>query len=269
MRKKTVGIVGCGTIGLALAEVLFKELQHVVGLVYVCDHHPEKAITLAKKFKKARIVNLPYLIKKSDIVLETGSVQAAQAILALPLRSAQDVLIMSVGGLLKFNDPLRLLHQKKAHFWIPSGAISGLDALWSSKQAGLESVKLITRKPPQGLDQADYFKTHPFPKLIGTSEVCVFRGNARQAVINFPQNINVAAVLSIAGLGAEKTLVEIWTSNKYKANQHEITIKSRAGEIISVTKNVPSKQNPKTSALAVYSAIACLKNIFSRIRIGA
>ncbi len=269
MKKKSVGIVGCGTIGLALAEVLFKELQHVVSEVYACDHHPEKALNLSRKFKKAKIVSLPVLIRKSDIVLESGSVQAAQEVLALPLRRTQDVLIMSVGGLLKFNDPLKLLHQKKAHFWIPSGAISGLDALWSSKQAGLESVKLITRKPPQGLDQAEYFKTHPFPNLIGSSEVCVFRGNARQAVINFPQNINVAAVLSIAGLGAEKTLVEIWTSNKYKANQHEIRITSKAGEITSVTKNVPSKQNPKTSALAVYSAIASLKNIFSRIRIGA
>lgn len=269
MKKKSVGIVGCGTIGLALAEVLFKELQDVVSEVYVCDHHPEKAVILAHKFKKAKIVSLPVLIKKSTIVLESGSTQAVQEILNLPLRADQDVLIMSVGGLLKTNDPLALLHKKKAHFWIPSGAVSGLDAIWSSKQAGLQSVKLITRKPPQGLDQADYFKTHPFPKLIGTSEVCVFRGNARQAVINFPQNINVAAVLSIAGLGAEKTMVEIWTSNKYKSNQHEVRVVSKAGEIMSITRNVPSKQNPKTSALAVYSAVASLKNIFSRIRIGA
>lgn len=269
MKKKSVGIVGCGTIGLALAEVLFKELQHVVAEVYVCDHHADKAVILARKFKKAKIVNLPTLIQKSDIVLESGSVQAAGEILNLPLRENQDVLIMSVGGLLEFSDPLKVLHQKKAHFWIPSGAVSGLDAIWSSKQAGLKSVKLITRKPPQGLDQADYFKKHPFPKLTGDKEVCIFRGSAREAVKNFPQNINVAAVLSIAGLGATKTQVEIWTSKKYTSNQHEVKVFSGAGEIMSVTRNVPSKQNPKTSALAVYSAIASLKNIFSRIRIGA
>lgn len=269
MKKKIVGIVGCGTIGLALAEVLFKQLQDVVSEVYVCDHHPEKAVILARKFKKAKIVDLPALVKKCDIILETGSVKAAHEVLSCPLRANQDVLIMSVGGLLKTPDPLTLLHEKKAHFWIPSGAIAGLDALWSSKQAGLQSVRLITRKPPKGLDQAEYFQMHPFPKLNDTNEVCVFRGNASQAVKNFPQNINVAAVLSIAGLGAGKTMVEIWTSNKYKSNQHEVRVTSKAGEIVSITKNVPSRQNPKTSALAVYSAIASLKNIFSRIRIGA
>jgi hypothetical protein len=89
-----------------------------------------------------------------------------------------------------------------------------------------------------------------------------------EAVKAFPQNINVAAVLSLAGIGPEKTVVEIWTSNAYLFNQHEVMIEGKSGTIQTITRNVPSPDNPKTSALAVYSAIATLGRIFSSVRIG-
>ena len=116
--------------------------------------------------------------------------------------------------------------------------------------------------------EADYFKNKKFPVLRGQEEKRIFQGSARKATQVFPQNINVAAVLSLAGIGADKTCVEIWTSNAYRRNQHEVVIKGASGEIKAQTSNLPSKTNPKTSALAIYSAIAALRKIFSPVQIG-
>ena len=89
-----------------------------------------------------------------------------------------------------------------------------------------------------------------------------------QAVRNFPQNINVGAVLSLSGMGPRKTKIEIWTSNAYRTNQHEVVIEAGSGKIRTITQNIPAKENPKTSALAIYAAVATLRKMFSAVRVG-
>ena len=269
MARKKIGIIGCGTIGSSLAKAVSRGLSGQATLAFISEHRPEKAEKLKRKLHSGvQIVSMAELVRRSDIIVEAASAAAAAEVLKLNLKSGQDVLIMSVGGLLKVKNPLAVLKNKKARFWIPSGALCGIDGLLGSAQAGLKSVKIVTRKPPQGLNQAPHFQKHKFPELRGNEEKRVFVGSALEAVKSFPQNINVAAVLSLAGLGARKTRVEIWTSNAYRSNRHEVFIRSGAGEIHTLTNNVPSRENPKTSAMAIYSAIAILEKIFSTVRIG-
>ncbi len=99
-------------------------------------------------------------------------------------------------------------------------------------------------------------------------ETVIFKGKALDAIKNFPQNINVAGLLSIAGLGIRNTLVKIITSPEYKVNSHEVQIESKAGKIKTVCENVAFKENPKTSYLAALSAMAVLKNMFEPVRMG-
>ena len=159
--------------------------------------------------------------------------------------------------------------KKCGKIWIPSGAVAGIDGLLAAREKGIHGVRLITKKPPASLKQAPYFRKRKFPSLSGKQTKRVFRGTAAQAVKAFPQNINVSAVLSLAGLGAKKTQVEIWTSRAFRYNQHEVIIEGPFGKIRTVTMNLPSEENPKTSALAIFSAMATLRKIFSTIQIGS
>ena len=264
MAKVKVGIIGCGAIGSALAKMIDRRFSRQARLCYLCDRDSRKASAFRKKLKsRPEVLEWRRLIKKSDLVIEAASASVSGTIAQTALRTGKNVLIMSVGGLLG-----KTMKAGKGKLWIPSGAIAGLDGLLAAKEAGLKSVRLVTRKPPKGLIGAPYFKKKKFPKLAGGKEYCLFKGKASEAVRSFPQNINVAALLSLAGLGPEKTRVEIWTSNAYRANQHEVTVVSAAGEIRAVTKNVPFPENPKTSALAAFSAAALLRKIFASVRAG-
>ncbi len=267
MKRLKVGIIGCGTIGTAVAGQIVRKFRTRVQIAGLCDRDTQKAARLARSLR----LNVPVLgwreiVRRSDLIVEAASASVSAVIAEEGLRQGKQVMVMSVGGLLRAD--LAKLQKYTGKLWVPSGAVAGIDAVQAAAQAGLKSVTLRTRKPPAGLKDAPYFQRRRFPVLRGKKEVCVFRGTAREAVRFFPQNINVAAVLSLAGIGAARTRVEIWTSRAYKSNRHEIIAEGRAGRVETVTDNVPAPANPKTSALAYYSALAVLEKILSTVRIG-
>ncbi len=267
IKKKKIGIIGCGAIGSFLARIVKTELSHCSELHFLCDRKEEKIQALRKKLRlRVQSGSIEDLVRASDFVIEAASTAVANQVASLILKNRKEGLIMSVGGML--DDAILRQVSKGGKIWVPSGALSGVDGLLAGREAWLSSVKLVTRKPPRGLAEAPYFQKVKFPVLKGNKEYRVFRGTAKEAVKYFPQNINVAAVLSLAGAGASKTKVEIWTSNRYRFNQHEVFISGKSGEIHTISRNVPSEENPKTSALAMYAAAATLKKIFSPLRIG-
>ena len=268
VRKFKAGIIGCGTIGTHLARVLVRDFRSQATLAYLCDRRPEKAESLKRRIHSpARIIPLEKLIRGSDLIIEAASAQISAEVAARALKLGKQVLMMSVGGLIDKNLG-QMSKKSRGRLWIPSGALAGIDAVLAARQGRIRSVKLVTRKPPQALMRAAYFKSREFPKLRRREERRIFKGSAREAVKAFPENINVAAVLSLAGVGALKTRVEIWTSRAYRSNQHEVTVEGDFGTIHTVTRNVPFPENPKTSYLAALSAAATLKNIFSLLRVG-
>lgn len=271
-RPVRVGIIGCGTIGSALAKRITTDLTSRAYVAYLCDTHQEKAAalkaSLEKRSRRVIITPLENLIRRSDLIVEAASAAIAARIVQKSLQQHKNVLILSVGGLAKTQPWYSLLKRSRGTVWIPSGAVAGIDGLQAAREAGIRRVRLVTRKPPKGLQGAPYFKKRRFPILRGRQERCVFRGSAAQAVRAFPQNVNVAAVLSLAGIGFQKTKVEIWTSKAYRRNRHEIFVEAKSGRLHFEMENLPSPDNPRTSALAVYSAVATLKKILSTLRIG-
>lgn len=265
-----IGLVGCGNIGSALAEALQSKFSETVRLKYISDRHPHQILKLRKQFKSLRLktVSVTDLVKKSDFVIEAASVNASEQLVPLVLKANKQILVMSVGGLVKIKRLDQLLKRSKGRVFIPSGGIAGIDAVLAAKVGGIQSVQITTRKPLKSLKQAPFFlglgflgKKMKRPKLI-------FQGNALSAIKNFPENVNVAATLSLAGIGPKKTKVKIFTSDSYRFNVHEIEIRGRYGKIMTQVTNVPSPRNPKTSALAIGSAIATVEKIFSPIKIG-
>jgi aspartate dehydrogenase len=175
---------------------------------------------------------------------------------------------MSVGGLVKDKSIFSLAEEKGSRIYIPTGAISGLDCVKAAKVAGIDSAMIITRKPPKGLAGAPYILENNIDLEAIEKETIIFEGTAKEAVSAFPKNINVAAALSFAGIGIERTRVRIMASKEYKRNSHEIVIEGVFGKMTAKTENLPSPQNPKTSYLAVLSAVATLEGILGNIKVG-
>lgn len=267
--KIKVGIIGCGTIGSEMARACQAGLKDYVDLVGICDLVEEKAGLLQKSLKdETPVLGLDDLVKRSDLIVEAAGAKISADILKKAINGKKDVLIMSIGGLLGNESLLDKAEKAGIKVYLPSGALCGIDGLKSASVGRIDSVTLTTRKPPKGLAGAPYITKNNIDLSSIKEETVVFEGTADDAVKGFPQNVNVAAILSLAGMGAANTRVRIVTSPGYTKNIHEVEIKGESGNITTRTENLPSKVNPKTSQLAVFSAIATLKGIVKSVRIG-
>jgi aspartate dehydrogenase len=178
---------------------------------------------------------------------------------------------MSVGALadpLFLSELLDIASHNSSRIYVPTGAIAGIDAIRSVRHL-LDSVILTTKKTPRALGDAPFFKTNRMDVYAITEKTTIYEGPALDAVRKFPANVNVAAILSLAGIGLERTKVKIIVDPYTKMNQHEIAASGKFGEMIISVRNIQSPTNPKTSFLAVLSAIECLRSACDdSIRIG-
>lgn len=260
-----VGIIGCGAIGSEIARACLGRLSDRIELSAVFDVEADRARAVCHD-KTVR--DIEELISRSDVVVEAASASVSAAILEECIENGRDCMLMSVGGLLGHEELLKKAQENDIRVYIPSGALCGIDGLKAASAGEISSVILTTRKPPKGLVGAPYLKEKRVDISSIKSETTVFEGSAVEAVKGFPQNVNVAAVLSLAGIGARRTVVRIVSSPEYTTNTHEVEIKGDFGHIITKTSNVPSRANPKTSAMAMLSAIATLEAAASSVRIG-
>ncbi|MBL7068707.1 MAG: aspartate dehydrogenase [Candidatus Omnitrophica bacterium] len=253
-----IGIVGCGAIGKTIIEYCKTDLSDRVKLAGIYD------------LNKARATagSLDELIDSSDLVIEAAAQDAAVEVLEKSIKAKKDVMIMSTGGILRRQDLLDSARENNCRIYFPSGAICGLDGVKAAVLRGVDSVTLTTRKPPQGLKGAPYVEERGIDLDSIKDERLIFEGTASLAAKGFPKNINVAAALSLAGIGAEKTMVRIVCVPGSKRNIHEIELKGESGRVSIITENLPFPENPKTSFLAALSAMATLRGIVDNVRIG-
>ncbi len=274
MKRKVlrIGIVGCGAIGSSLARVITRDFKKEARLSQVFDIDTEKARGLSRKIsgsQKLSAATLRKLVSGSDLVIESASAKVSLDIARLALGAGRDVMVMSVAGISGHLEQLtRLAGSRGSRLYIPSGAISGIDALKAAKLGKVYKVTLTTTKNPMSFKGVAYLAQKNIAPEKIKKDTVLFSGQAKRAVKYFPQNINVAAVLSLAGIGAAKTQVRIVASPKVTRNIHEISIESGAGNIFTRTENILHPDNPKTSYLAVLSAVAALKQILEPVRIG-
>jgi len=266
-----IGIVGCGAIGSSLAKSIISDFSHKAELASLYDIDIEKTYNLANRFnnQKLAVLNLDDLINKVDLVIEATKMEVAFEIAKKTLSASRDIMIMSVGGIIeRYRELAALAEAKHARIFIPSGAICGIDGLKASACAKINKVTLTTKKPPKAFLGIPYLLKRNIRLDSINEDTLLFEGDAFSAIKAFPQNVNVAATLSIAGIGPEKTIVRIVASPSITENIHEIEIESDAGRIFTRTQNLIHPDNPKTSFLAVLSAIATLKQILEPIKIG-
>ena len=276
---RNVGLIGCGTIGSELAHVIDSGKIKKAALVSLYDEVENVVVELKSKLQNKNTATFSnfsqflssHAFANADIIIEAASQDAVKKFAKTMIQSGKDLIVMSVGALAEpelLQELLDIASKKEVHIYVPSGAVAGIDAIRSVKHL-LNSVTITTTKNPKALAGAPFFeKTRIKPETI-TQKKLIYEGTAKDAVKQFPANVNVAAVISLAGVGMDETKVKIIADPAISVNQHEITAKGKFGEIKIVLQNTPSPSNPKTSYLAVLSAVECLRSISDdNIRIG-
>jgi len=270
---KKVGLLGCGAIGTQIALAIDSG-KIPAKITHVFDDSKEASSKLVEKlFNKPEIVENSHLLSSNavDIVVEAASQEAVRDIALSVLQNKKDLMIMSVGALLDesvFEILTDACKDFKKTIYLPSGAIAGLDGI-KSVQNELDSLSITTTKHPRSLKEAKFFETSGINLDTLNSETMIFQGTAKEAVSLFPANINVAALLSLTGIGSEKTRVKIVADPKTDKNTHHIEASGTFGKMTFTIENYPDPNNPKTSRLAILSAIETLRNYCSdEIQIG-
>ncbi|MEW6222445.1 MAG: aspartate dehydrogenase [Candidatus Hadarchaeota archaeon] len=270
-----VALIGCGAIGTVLAKSIDSGKAGDTTLKIVYDLKPEKCAKLANKMrskpKVAKRASEIYADKTVSLVVEAAAQTAVRQYALNILRSGKDLMVMSVGAfsdekLLKSVTAAAKKTARKVH--IPSGAIIGIDGIKAAGIGRIKEVTLTTRKPPAALAYSDYVKKRGINLKNISKPIVLFQGPARTAVRLFPASVNVAATLSLAGIGLDRTKVRVIADPKTKRNVHEIRVKGDAGELLTEARNVPMPDTPRTSQLAALSAIRTLRNLSESLRVG-
>jgi aspartate dehydrogenase len=277
MPKKTIGLMGCGTIGTHLAMAIDSGRvanASVNGLFDIVGGNSRALKTRLKSTPQLYDNFDRFVDSTADIIIEAASQQAVKNFAKRIIESGKDLMVMSVGALadtLFLAELLQLtpIRNGQSKIYVPSGAIAGIDAIRSVRHIA-DSISITTKKSPKALAGAPFFTTRNVSLDNITKVTEIYEGSAVEAVKLFPANVNVAAVLSLAGIGVEKTMVRILADPEATTNQHEIVATGSFGEIKISVNNVTAPGNPKTSFLAVLSAIECLRSICEDgIRIGS
>lgn len=250
-------LVGCGALGSAIA----RGVAAMPGArLILFDVDPARAEKVARETGAPVAAGLDAGLANADLVVEAASQAALRDLAPRVMRQGKPLVALSVGAFVDaafLHEVARLARETGARLLVPSGALAGLDAVRGAAEAGLDEVTLVTAKPPEGFG------------LQGVKEPRVlYEGPATEAVKLYPKNVNVAAALSLAGVGFERTRVRIVADPALRANTHTVVAKGAFGELTCRVENRPSPDNPASSHLASLAALALVRRFVSPVQIG-
>ncbi len=256
-QNKTVGIAGLGAIGSAVGRALN---QGIDGLEWVAasdlSPNPEFDIPL---------VDFEELVERCDIVIEALPPKAVPELAKITFEKQKTLILISSCALLMFPELLKHHELSTSRIIVPSGALAGIDGVKGLKELGIKKSVIASTKPPRGFNGAPYVEEMGINLEQIDVKTKIFEGNASDAAKGFPANVNVAATLSLAGIGAENTEVEIWADPEAIGNSHEIKITGEFSTLNMRIENKPDPANPKSSMLAAQSIVAVLKDMNSAL----
>jgi len=268
-----VGIIGGGTIArLFLEHIKRGDLGDAKVVAIAGRSDASRGEALAQEYGVTFVTDVGGLVaERPDVVVEAASHEAVREYAEPLLVNGVAVIVLSAGALC--DDALREKLERAAAksgalLYVPSGGIGGLDALKAACIAGVDEVTIAVTKPPAAWKGISYVEKLDVDLDHLREPRVLFDGSAREGVPHFPANVNIAAVLSMAGIGFDKTRLKVVADPALKYNTHFIEIKGKTGNISIQLENVAAPENPKTAWLACYSALAALKAAKSPVRYG-
>jgi aspartate dehydrogenase len=267
MTETRIAIAGLGAIGRLVARRLADKMP---GLSLACV--ASRDLAKAKAWLDAVGVSCPLVEvaqfpRYADLAVECAPVDVLESICTPMLTAGKRVMVLSAGGLLPRPHLMELARQHGGQIIVPTGGLLGLDAVAAAAEGVIHSVRMVTRKPPRGLAGAPHLVKNGIVVDGLTAAKCVFAGTAREAAAGFPENVNVAAALSLAGIGPDRTTIEIWADPAVTRNCHSIEVEADSARFSFAIENVPS-ENPRTGRIVALSVIAALRKLSAPLRVG-
>jgi aspartate dehydrogenase len=265
--NRRVAVVGLGPIGRKVVEALDQGMPGLV-LTAVSVQDPAKHRDFLGRLKKPpAVLPIDGLAEVADLVIECAPSKFVRSIVAPFVSRGKTAVVLSAGALLENEDLIELARQNGGQIVVPTGALIGLDAMTAAAEGKILSVRMVTRKPVTGLVGAPFLVQNNIDIERITGPLKIFEGTAREAAKGFPANLNVAVALSLAGLGPDRTTLEIWADPALTRNVHRVEVESDSARFSMSIENIPS-ENPKTGRITALSVIAYLRKQHSALRVG-
>lgn len=263
-----VGIGGFGAIGGAVARRLDAGLPGLV-LRAVSARDRARAEARMQDFRSpVAVVPLPALAEQAEVVVECAPAGVFREVAVPALEAGRTLIVVSAGALLRQDDLVGIAARNGGRIIVASGALLGLDAVRAAAEGHIRSVTMVSRKPPAALEGAPYLVDHAISLEGLEAPLKVFEGTAMDGALGFPANVNVAAALSLAGIGPERTRLEVWADPALTRNTHRILVEADSARFEMSIENVPSEANPRTGRITALSVIATLRGLTAPLKVG-
>jgi aspartate dehydrogenase len=264
-----VAVAGLGAIGLPVARALHRGIPGFELIGIAANRRDLAERRLVEHGIAMSVATIDDLVKIADIVVECVPNRAFRSIAEPTLNAGRLLVTVSGAALLDAPDLIALAERHGARIILATGALLGLDAVRAAAEGTIHSAKITSRKPPLALRGAPYLDHHPVDLAAIAEATQIFNGSARDAARGFPANVNVAAALSLAGIGPDRTMVEVWADPTVTRNIHTIEIDADSAHFTMTVEGVPSDENPATGRLTPLSVIAALRSLGNTLRVGS
>jgi aspartate dehydrogenase len=267
-KNARVAIASLGAIGMRIARALDEGIAgYELAAVSANDRDKAKK-RLAGLSRTVPVVSIAELEPLADIVIECAPAALLPAIAEPFLRKGKTAIVLSAGAILSHDHLIETARRHGGQLVVPTGALLGLDAVTAAAEGEIKRVTMISKKPIAGLLGAPHLVTNKINIEGITAPLRVFRGSAREAAVGFPANLNVAVALSLAGIGPDRTIVEMWADPALTRNTHTIEVEADSATFSMSIQNVPS-ENPKTGIITALSVISYLRKGRAPLRVGS
>jgi aspartate dehydrogenase len=262
-----VAIAGLGAIGKVVAARLDQGMPGLTLSAASARDRARAEAFVATLAHTIPVVPIASLAEHADIVIECAPAHLLGEIGAPVLAAGKKLVVLSVGALLGHPELVESASRHGGQILVPTGALLGLDAMAAAAEGVIHSVRMVTRKPVEGLLGAPHLVKNAIDITGIVEPVCVFSGSAREAAKGFPANVNVCVALSLAGIGPDRTTLEVWADPGVTRNTHYIEVDSDAARFTMTIDNIPS-ENPRTGRITAQSVLALLRKLSTPLRVG-
>jgi aspartate dehydrogenase len=267
-RTLGVAIAGFGSIGRLVGRHLDEGLQGL-RLVSVSAANLDRARENLKVFRTpVDAVPLDRIADTADVIVDCAVPAVFRNAVTPAIERARTIVTVNATSLLEHPDVIDRAERRGARIILASGSVLGFDALRAANVGVINSVLMVTRKPPLSLAHSPWIREHKIDVRRIVQPTKIFEGSARDAARAFPDKFNIAAAVALASIGPDRVRIEIWLDPAVERNVHRISVDADSTRFEMEIQNVPNPGHEGTGPLTAYSVIAALKDLTAPFRAG-
>jgi aspartate dehydrogenase len=263
-----VAIAGFGSIGRLVGRHLDQGLAGL-RLVSVSARNLDRARDHLRGFRgPVDAVPLARIADGADVVVDCAIPDVFREAVTPAIERGRTVLTVNATALIEHPDIIARAESRGARLILVSGSVLGFDALRAANVGTINSVLMVTRKPPLSMLHSSWLRERGIDVRAIDGATRIFEGSAREAARAFPDKFNIAAAVALASVGPDRVRIEIWLDPAVERNVHRIAVDADSTRFDMEIQNVPNPGHEGTGPLTAYSVIAALKDLTASIRIG-